>query len=105
MESINLDKTAFQITLHGGNAKDLAHDALVLAKKGEYEQAESLLADAEAEFNLGHDVQSKAMQKDDKDNRVVPTLLLVHAKDHLMAAKTEINLIKELIDLHKKLDK
>ncbi|OCL25425.1 PTS cellobiose transporter subunit IIA [Orenia metallireducens] len=105
MENINLDKTAFQITLHGGNAKDLANDALVAAKKGDYEQAENLLAEADKEFNLGHEVQSKAMQKDDKDNRIVPTLLLVHAKDHLMAAKTEIKLIKELIELHKKLDK
>ncbi|TDX52512.1 PTS lactose/cellobiose transporter subunit IIA [Orenia marismortui] len=104
METINLDKTAFQITLHGGNAKDLAHDALVAAKESDFEKAESLLEEAEKEFNEGHEVQSKAMQKDDKDNRIVPTLLLVHAKDHLMAARTEITLIKELIELHKKLD-
>jgi len=101
---INVDKVAFQLTLHGGNAKDLAHDALTTAKEGNYKKAEELLNDAEEEYKKGHEIQSKAMQNDDKENRVKPTLLLVHAKDHLMSAKSELFLIKELIELYKKND-
>ena len=104
MKVINLDKIAFQVTLHGGNARDAARDALTAAKKGNYEQAKELLEEAREEFKKGHDVHSKAMQEDDKDNRIIPTLLMSHAKDHLMTAKSEIYLIEELIELHKKVD-
>ncbi|WP_035571579.1 PTS lactose/cellobiose transporter subunit IIA [Halonatronum saccharophilum] len=104
MEPINLDKIAFQITLHGGNSKDLAYDALKAAKEGDFDKAENLLEEADKEFNEGHKVHSKALRSDDKENRIVPTLLLLHAKDHLMAARSEITLIKELIELHKKID-
>ncbi len=102
MVNLNLDKIAFQITLHGGNVKDLAHDALFAAKTGEYKKADELLSEAEKEYQKGHEVQSKAIQNDNKESRINPTLLLVHANDHLMAAKSEMFLIKELIDLYKK---
>ncbi len=104
MKVVNLDKTAFQVTLHGGNARDAAHDALTVAKDGDYEQAKKLLEEARAEFRKGHDVHSEAMQRDDKENRIIPTLLMTHAKDHLMTAKSEIYLIEELIELHQKVD-
>lgn len=101
-EPMNLDKASFQITLHAGNAKDLAHDALVAAKEGKFDQAKSIMEEAEQEYNDGHDIQSQTMQKDDKNERIVPTMLLSHAMDHLMAAKSEIFLIKEMIELYKR---
>ncbi|GAB6100136.1 PTS lactose/cellobiose transporter subunit IIA [Halanaerocella petrolearia] len=102
--SVNLSKVAFQITLHGGNAKDLAHDALTAAKKGNYDEAEELLEEAREEYKEGHEVQSGAMKKDDKEDKVYTNMLLAHAMDHLMSAKSEMVLIEELIELHQKVE-
>jgi PTS system cellobiose-specific IIA component len=103
-EKVNLEQVSFKITLHAGNAKDLAHDALTAAKEEDYEQAAELLEEAESEYNLGHEIQSDTMRKDDPDNRVVTNMLLAHSMDHLMAAKSEMRLIEEMIDLYKKID-
>ncbi|AGB42009.1 phosphotransferase system cellobiose-specific component IIA [Halobacteroides halobius DSM 5150] len=103
-QQVNLNKVAFNITLHGGNAKDLAHDALKAAKEGNNERAENLLEEAREEFNKGHEVQSQAMKQDDKEDKVYTNMLLAHAMDHLMAAKSEMVLIEELIELHQKVE-
>ena len=103
-EEVNLEQVSFKITLHAGNAKDLAHDALTAAKKGNYQESADLLEQAEEEYQKGHDVQSANMSKDDPEQRVMTNMLLAHAMDHLMAAKSEMKLIEEMIDLHKKID-
>lgn len=103
-KKVNLEQVSFKITLHAGNAKDLAHDALTTAKKGNYEEAANLLEQAQEEYENGHDIQSENMSKDDPEERVITNMLLAHAMDHLMAAKSEMKLIEEMIDLHKKID-
>lgn len=103
-KDVNLEKVSFKITLHAGNAKDLAHDALGKAKEGKYQEAADLLDQAQEEYAAGHDIQSENMSKDDPEERVITNMLLAHAMDHLMAAKSEMRLIEEMIDLYKKVD-
>ena len=101
---VNLEQASFKITLHAGNAKDLAYDALSAAKEENYEKAAELLDEAQEEYDKGHDIQSDNMSKDDPEERVMTNMLLAHSMDHLMAAKSEITLITEMIELYKKVD-
>ncbi|MBM7557356.1 PTS lactose/cellobiose transporter subunit IIA [Halanaerobacter jeridensis] len=100
-KEVNLEQVSFKITLHAGNAKELAHDALTEAKKGNYQKADELIEEAHEEYAKGHDIQSENMSKDDPKQRVMTNMLLAHAMDHLMSANTEISLIEEMIELHK----
>ena len=90
--------------MHAGNAKDLAYDALTAAKDGNYDRAAELLEKAQEEYEAGHDIQAETMKQDNPENRVITNMLLDHSMDHLMAAQSEMKLIRELIDLHKKVD-
>ena len=63
-----------------------------------------MLDEAQEEYDKGHDIQSDNMSKDDPEERVMTNMLLAHSMDHLMAAKSEITLITEMIELYKKVD-
>jgi PTS system cellobiose-specific IIA component len=96
---------AFKLSLYGGNIKDLAHDALAAAKRGEYNKADSLLTDARREYEEGDKLQEEIVRDEDEaGEETTVDLLLAHGLDQLMTAESEMELIEELISLHKRVD-
>ena len=104
MPEVNMSDLSFRLTLHGGNVKDLAHDALTAVKEGRYEEGESLLEDARGELKKGREIQAEVMRSQDNKDPIYTNMLLAHALDHMMSAESELKLIEELIALHKKLE-
>ncbi|MFH1453179.1 MAG: PTS lactose/cellobiose transporter subunit IIA [Armatimonadota bacterium] len=102
MTEINWEETAFQIILHGGNAKSLLHEALAKAREGKFQDAEKDLKQADEELKIAHEVQTKTLHKEAEGVSYTPNLLMVHAHGHLMASLTERTLIEELIELYKR---
>jgi cellobiose PTS system EIIA component len=101
---MNLEEVSFQIILNGGNARSLAMEAINAAKTGDFEQAEQKIEEANEEMIKAHRFQTQLIQGEARGETVEIRLLLIHAQDHLMNAITVIDLAKELIELHKKIN-
>lgn len=94
-----LEQISFQIILHSGTARSTAFAAFDLAAAGDMPAARAKLAEAEAALAEAHRVQADLIQREAQGDPVAPSLLLIHAQDHLMTAMTELNLTSRLIRL------
>lgn len=100
----NMEMIIFEIINHGGTAKSLAYEALAAAEKGNYEEADKFLAEADKSLLASHKVQTGLITKEAAGEKTEVSLLMVHAQDHLMTAIEAKSLIEALITMHKKID-
>lgn len=98
-----LEKTIFQIISHVGTAKSKYVEALASSKKANFKQAEALIKEGDGFLIAGHKIHSKLVQNEAAGEGEPPSLLLVHAEDQFMSAETVKLLVKELIEVYKKL--
>lgn len=104
MTAGDLEAIAFQIISNVGTAKSLAMEALYDAKKGDFSSAETKLEEAREYFVEGHKAHSDMIQKEAAGEQVTLTLLIMHAEDQLMNTETIIELVNEMIDIHRKIN-
>ncbi|MGH4051416.1 MAG: PTS lactose/cellobiose transporter subunit IIA [Clostridium sp.] len=97
----NMEEQIFELISHGGDAKGYAYEALTAAKENKMEKAEKLLNKSQKELDIAHTTQTKLIQAELNGEDLKISLLMIHAEDHLMAAISEKNLIKEMIDIIK----
>ena len=64
---------------------------------------EDEIAKADAALLEAHNLQTQFLAQEAGGTKTDITALFVHSQDHLMTSITEINLIKEMIDLRKEL--
>ena len=95
----------FEIISKGGNAKGLAYDAIRHAEKGEFDQAEELLKEADLELKGAHQIQTNLIQEEAAGKHHKVSVLFVHAQDHLMTSMEVRTLAENFITLHKRLAK
>lgn len=95
MES--MEQVAFHLIVHSGSARSLAFEAFDLAAGGDFAGAQAKLKEAQAEMGRAHQHQTDLIQAEAGGKPVQPTLLLIHAQDHLMTAMSELNLTERLI--------
>ncbi|WP_105209028.1 PTS lactose/cellobiose transporter subunit IIA [Streptococcus suis] len=105
MEMIVADQIIMGLIIYAGDAKSHAYQALLFIKSGEHERAEQELSLADAALLEAHNMQTKFLAQEASGIKSEITALFVHSQDHLMTSITEINLIKEIIDLRKELKK
>jgi PTS system cellobiose-specific IIA component len=92
------------LIMHSGNAKSFGMEAVQAAKEGDFEKADQLLEEANEELVKAHHAQTGLLSQEASGEKFEVTLLMVHAQDHLMNAITFLDLVKELIDVHKKVN-
>lgn len=93
----------FEIISKGGNAKGLSYAAIQHAEKGEFEEAEALLKEADVELRAAHQIQTNLIQEEAAGKHHTVTVLFVHAQDHLMTSIEVRTLAENFISLHKRL--
>lgn len=98
-----MTEKSIQLILHGGNAHSLAMVAVAEARKGNFEKAEELLAEAYKEQNEAHRVQTELLTEEAQGVEKIPNILLVHALDHVSAGSLNIDWASELIELYKRI--
>ncbi len=103
MEVIVADQIIMGLILNAGDAKQHIYQALSFAKEGDYESSEDEIAKADAALLEAHNLQTQFLAQEAGGIKTEITALFVHSQDHLMTTITEINLIKEMIDLRKEL--
>ncbi len=62
-----------------------------------------ILNAGDAKQHEAHNLQTQFLAQEAGGTKTEITALFVHSQDHLMTSITEINLIKEMIDLRKEL--
>lgn len=100
---MDLEEQVMGIIINSGEARSCAYQALALAKKGEFEFADAKMEEARQAANAAHQVQTQLIEADMGEGKTTMTLIMVHAQDHLMTSMLARELIKELIELHKKM--
>lgn len=103
MELIVPDQIIMGLILNAGDAKQHIYQALKCAKAEDYDTSEKEMALADDALLEAHNLQTRFLAQEASGNKSEITALFVHSQDHLMTTITEINLIKEIIDLRKEL--
>ncbi|GGB43266.1 PTS lactose/cellobiose transporter subunit IIA [Virgibacillus dakarensis] len=99
----SLNTIAFQIISNVGSAKSLAMEALYAAKRSDFALAEEKLVESKKYFVEGHKVHASLIQKEAAGDKVEFSLLFMHAEDQLMSTETITELVKEMIEMYKKI--
>jgi len=100
-----LEIAIMNIIINAGDCKNHAYMALNNVKEENYEEAEKEMQLANDAIAKAHDAQTMFLQKEANGERINVSVLFVHAQDHLMTAITEKNLIEQIIELRKVVNK
>lgn len=100
-----MEEVVLGIIIHVGNAKSKLYEALASAKENNFEKSEKILQEADKEILSAHKIQTNLIQSEAAGNKSEISMLLIHSQDHLMTCMSEKNLIKEIIELRKEINK
>lgn len=78
-------------------------EAMKLSRNGKFEEAEKLMQKADDFLLQAHKVQTELIAEESRGNRSEYSILMVHAQDHIMNAMLAKPLIREIINLYKRL--
>lgn len=95
------EQIIMQLISQGGSARSESIAAIRKARSQDYQASEELLKKAHDDLLAAHNLQTKLLQKEINGSAERPSLLMVHAQDHLMNAMTVNDLAKELITILK----
>ena len=88
-----MELICFQLIANSGAAKSSFVEAIQLAKKGQFEDANEKLEEAEEAFVEAHKIHAELIQKEAGGEKTEFSLLFMHAEDQLLA--------QELIELYR----
>ncbi|MBQ1867930.1 MULTISPECIES: PTS lactose/cellobiose transporter subunit IIA [Selenomonas] len=100
-----LELTAFQIISSVGSARSCYIEAIQEAKQGNFDKAESLIAEGDDMFVEGHDAHANLLTKEAQDGPgSTLSLLILHAEDQLMSAEGFKTIALEFMDAYKRIE-
>lgn len=97
------ETTVIDLIINAGESKSLAMQALYNAKRGEWDEVDTLLKQSTEASKKAHHVQTELIGMDEGEGKIPVNLIMVHAQDHIMTAMLAREMIEEMIDIHKKL--
>ena len=100
-----IELVCFKMISALGAARSAFMEAMVAAKKGNFEEAQSLIEEGQQQRLKGHEIHFELLQKDCSGNKVPFSLLLLHAEDQLMSAEILQVTSEEILALYQRLDK
>ena len=93
---------ALNLISNSGVARTKAFEALSKARKGEFNEAKSLLKEAEESSLLAHKAQTELLQAEANGEKLDYSIIMVHAQDHLMTTMTLLEVAQEMNYLYQK---
>ncbi|CAH2716785.1 PTS system lactose-specific EIIA component [Neobacillus rhizosphaerae] len=106
MEQISKEQLALvsmNVILHAGNARDYVFQAVDKASNGDFDQADELMQKANDEIVTAHKAQTNTLQLEAEGIDIPYSPLFGHAQDTLMTVKSELNIMREIIKLYKRI--
>ncbi|CAM3621476.1 PTS lactose/cellobiose transporter subunit IIA [Erysipelothrix urinaevulpis] len=93
-DDIDMNQAALQIISLSGSAKSYAIESIREYKMNNSERANDLLNEAQNLIKKVHNIQKEILEEG-MDNH--PTLIMIHAQDHLMTTMLLLDVIKEIL--------
>ncbi len=97
METMEL---AMSLIAGAGDSKSDSMEAIIAAKKGDFQAARDFIEKASASMEKTHEIQTQLIRDEMTGNSRETTLLMVHAQDHLCSAQLLRDLSIEFTDLY-----
>lgn len=94
-------QNAMQIILHAGDARAHCMNALKAIEKGDFENSEEEIKNANNEIVKAHHIQTDVISKETQGEEGEYSVLFSHAQDTLMTIYSEINIAKRMIGIFK----
>lgn len=101
MNSEELELTMIEIVALSGDARTKLLTAVKKAKEGDVAAARVLVDDAQELLNDAHNSQTDLLTAEARGEVTTPTVLLVHAQDHLMTTMLLRDVIDALMDIYR----
>lgn len=101
MTSEELELTMIEIVALSGDARTKLLTAVKKAKAGDLDTAKALVEDAQNLLNDAHTSQTDLLTAEARGEVTSPTVLLVHAQDHLMTTMLLRDVIDALMDIYR----
>jgi PTS system cellobiose-specific IIA component len=102
---MDMESTVMELIINAGESRSYAMEALRAAKRGEWELVDAKLAASTEASKRAHDVQTMLIGMDEGCGKVQVNLVLVHAQDHIMTSMLARELIAEIIDVQRQLQR
>ena len=101
MTAEELELTMIEIVALSGDARTKLLTAVKKAKEGDLSSARALVDDAQGLLNDAHNSQTDLLTAEARGEVTTPTVLLVHAQDHLMTTMLLRDVIDALMDIYR----
>lgn len=101
MTSAELELTMIEIVALSGDARTKLLTAVKKAKAGDFAAAQALVEEAQGLLNDAHTSQTDLLTAEARGEVTAPTVLLVHAQDHLMTTMLLRDVIDALMDIYR----
>lgn len=101
MTNEELELTMIEIVALSGDARTKLLNAVKSAREGDPAAAQSFVDEAQSLLNDAHTSQTDLLTAEARGEVTAPTILLVHAQDHLMTTMLLRDVIDALLDIYR----
>ncbi|MEG0469159.1 PTS lactose/cellobiose transporter subunit IIA [Amedibacillus sp. YH-ame10] len=102
---MNYEEISFQLILHSGNARSLAHEALSDVKEDKVEIAKEKLKEAKEELLQSQKLHAQMLREMANDVEIKINLLLIHAEDHVASSDCVLMMANEVVGIYERFGK
>lgn len=97
----DLELIMIEIVAFSGDARTKLLDAVKKAKQADFDGARALINEAQELLNDAHNSQTNLLAAEARGEVTAPTVLLVHAQDHLMTSMLLRDIVDSLLDIYR----
>jgi PTS system cellobiose-specific IIA component len=98
-----LELICFNIISCVGSAKSSYIEAIRQVKEGKIEEAKATIEQGRQTFVEGHRAHAELIHREANNEKIEPSLLLIHAEDQLMSAESFGIIAEEFISIYERL--
>lgn len=101
ISAAELELTMIEIVALSGDARTKLLGAVKEAKAGNFDRVQALVDEAQGLLNDAHKSQTDLLTAEARGEVTTPSVLLVHAQDHLMTTMLLRDVIEALTDIYR----
>lgn len=94
-------ETSFGLILNAGNSKSKSLMAIEAAREFDFDEALSLIKEAQEDLRKAHQTQTDLIQAEAKGEGADINIILIHAQDHLTTAMILSDLAVEFVNIYR----
>lgn len=102
MNREELAMVGFEIVAYSGDARSTLLELLKQVRSGNFNNVETLLADADKNLNLAHKAQTEILAQEAQGQSMDMGFIFIHGQDHLMTTILLRDLIADMVELYKR---